>query len=505
MHTIIIFNLSLIIVSFIFLATTIKIIFKVSRPSNDHYANLSFIKDIKLNGHRFILKNSNIVDDKNFAYPQLMHFILSFFPFSFSEKKYLRINFITEILLYGFAVFTVYYFSGGDKIKVLGLASLLIVTNPFNRFIWNAKVSGISARNFGILTVYIYLFFFSSDIFTEVIYLRFAVFILLGFIIIISSQFATQFLLLFSLICIFFRSYYPAIAFPFSFLLFYIIMPTVFLSYLRGQYQHKKIWVKHLAKIDLLKNRYSVYRDFIYDFYQKKNLKYFLTNPLIEVLTGFPLIVVLAFIQPEIFTNNLVIFAAIASFILTSFRFTRFLGEPQRYVEMALPMLTFVAIKYLSTEQIYLVVIFNIIFFILHLNTFAKFYPHEIFHAGIRDEIKTLINKNIGNTHTILLGNNWGMPGYFLPEKNMQIMMPTFTSWQQYGVGIDKIFPEHLFSLDRSVAIRWIQDYRPGWFFLDEYYWPQSEFEKELKSTGISFSLKEEFKPVLLYQIENYE
>lgn len=498
-------TLILIFLSVLFMIGSLKMIMKVSKPGVDHFTHLSFIKDIQLNKRRFILKNSNVVEDKNFMYPQLMHFILSFFPFSFSEKKYLRINFITEIMLYGFAVFTVYYFSDGDKIKALGLASLLIVTNPFNRFIWNAKVSGISARNFGILTVYLYLFFFSSDIFTEVIYLRLLVFILLGFIIIISSQFATQFLLLFSLICIFFRSYYPAIALPFSFLLFYLIMPKVFLSYVRGQYQHKKIWIKHLAKIGLLKNRYSIYRDFIYDFYQKKNLKYFLTNPIIEVLAGFPLIVVLAIIQPEIFRNNLVIFAAIASFILTSFRFTRFFGEPQRYVEMALPMLTFVAIKYLTTEQIYLIVIFNIIFFILHINTFAKFYPHEIFHAGIRDAIKTLINKSIGNTNPILLGNNWGMSGYFLPEKNMQIMMPTFTSWQQYGVGIDKIFPEHLFSLDRNVAIHWIQDYRPGWFFLDEYYWPQSEFEKELKTTGISFSLKEEFKPVLLYQLESYE
>ena len=148
-------------------------------------------------------------------------------------------------------------------------------------------------------------------------------------------------------------------------------MPGYFLSYIRGQYNHKKIWIKHLAKIDLLKNRPSVYRDFIYDFYKKKNLKYFLTNPIIEVLTGFPLLLALAYVRPEIFKNNIIIFSAVACFIFTSFRVTRFLGEPQRYIEMALPMLVLMAVKYLTTEQVYLIVIFNIIFFIIHINTFV--------------------------------------------------------------------------------------------------------------------------------------
>ena len=278
-------------------------------------------------------------------------------------------------------------------------------------------------------------------------------------------------------------------------------MPGVFVSYIRGQYNHKKIWIKHLAKIDLLKNRPSVYRDFIYDFYKKKNLKYFLTNPIIEVLTGFPLLLALAYEQPEIFKNNIIIFSALACFIFTSFRITRFLGEPQRYIEMALPMLVLMAVKYLTTEQVYLIVIFNIIFFILHLNTFAKFYTHEVFHAGVRNEIKSLINKNANKTKPLLLGNNWAMPGYFLPEKNFQIMMPTFTSWQQYGFPMDKIFPEHLFSLDRSVAMHWIKNYKPGWFFLDEYYWDAKTFEDSLQQNCIPYNKKIIQNSVLLYEL----
>ena len=106
------------------------------------------------------------------------------------------------------------------------------------------------------------------------------------------------------------------------------------------------------------------------------------------------------------------------------------------------------------------------------------------------------------NTGYFFLGNNWRMPGYFLPEKSIQIMMPTFTNWYQYGFPINEIFPEHLFSLDKNVAIQWIQRYQPGWFFLDEYYWPQLDFEREMNSKGIAILLRDEFKPALLYQID---
>ena len=480
---------------------SIKIILKITKPSYDHYANLSFIKDIQLNNHRFLLRNSNVLFDKNFAYPVFFHWLLSFFPFEIIKEKYFRLNISIELINSLVIVTMILALNQFADLATCGMLFLLIVTNPFNRFLWNAKVSGISSRNFGLLTIYLFIFYFSSNLFQTNIYLRIAGFSFLGLIVILSSQFATQFLLIFSCTCIFFGKNLPAISLPVSFFAFFILMPGVFTSYIKGQIIHKKNWIAHISKIDLFRYRPSIYRDFVYDFYKNRSLKYFLNNPVIEVITGFPLLVILLYKQPQIIWHNPIIFSGIFSFLFTSLGFMRAFGEPQRYIEMIFPVIIITTFKLINSTDIFAVIIYGVVFFIFHFNTFAVFWRNEMFNEQTFAQIKKLINNGNDGNKAMLFGNNWSMQGHFLPEKNMNILMPVFTVSQQMGFAIKDILPEHLFSIDRKVIFAWIKNQNPGWFFLDDYYWPRNEFESAMVDNGVKFSFQEQFRPVLLYKL----
>lgn len=495
----------LIILAGVFLIASLKIIFKTSKPNFDHYAHLSFIKDIQLNNHRFINKNSNILEEKNFAYPLFYHWLLSFLPFDLIKKKFLRINLFFEILLYLFTGFLIFSFNEFKGYQQLGLIAILIVTNPFNRFTWNAKSRGISPRNFGILLAYVYIFFFTTTIIPDQAFLRIALLALISLVIILSSQFSTQYLIIFSIFNLFFKEFEPIAALAIAVLLFFVFFRATFKSFIKGQWQHKKIWFKHLAKIDLWRNRPSVYRDFFYDFYKKKSLKYFLTNPIIEAVIGFPLIVALLIVAPQSLIKVHIVLSAIIAFFLTSFKYTRAFGEPQRYLEMALPCLIFLGLKYLTVAQLEMLVIINLVIFIMHVNVFVDFNAKPKYSEKAIEEIASLINVNTDNITPLMLSNAWGYAGYFLPEKKIKIIIPTFTDWYQYGFPINKILKRDLFCIDENVIIEWIKKYKPGWFLLEDHYWNANSFENTLNRNFISYNKKIIENSILLYKLTNRE
>lgn len=502
-------SILLIFLSCVFVITTLKIIFKTSKPTFDHYWHLSYIKDIQLNKQarhtfKFVCKHSNILEETNFSYPLFFHWLLSFLPFDLIKKKFLRINIIIEIGLYVFAGFLIFSFNDFKGIEQIGLIAILIVTNPFNRFIWNAKFRGLSPRNFGILLAYVYLFFFTTDLIPQQFIIRVAILSIISLLVILSSQFSTQYLVIFSFFSLFFKEFQPITALAIAIILFYVFFPATFRSYIKGQWEHKKIWFKHLAKIDLWKTRPSVYRDFIYDFYKKRNLKYFLTNPIIEALIGFPLITALLIVAPKSLISQNIVFSAFIAFFLTSFKYTRAFGEPQRYLEMALPGLIFLGLKYLSAEQLELMVIVNLVIFVMHVNVFVDFNSKPRFSEKVITQITSIVSEDKSKT-PLLISNNWGFVGYFLPDKSINLLMPTFTNWYQYGFPINKVFPEALFSIDKDVIIEWIKNFNPGWFLLEDYYWDANSFEESLQKNGISYNKSLIENSVLLYQLKNHK
>ena len=123
---------------------------RLSKSGSDHYIYLGQILSIKRNKHRFITGNDTIIEDKNFNFPQLYQWILSYFPESFIIKycKYINIVIIT-FSLFTFFIFLIIIFPKLniriDFFKFFLITSLTYILTPFSFFSWNAKNIGLSA------------------------------------------------------------------------------------------------------------------------------------------------------------------------------------------------------------------------------------------------------------------------------------------------------------------------------------------------------------------------
>ena len=128
-----------------------------------------------------------------------------------------------------------------------------------------------------------------------------------------------------------------------------------------------------MAKIFILKSRPSIYGDFIKGFWLKlgkdfrKGLIYVFTNPIVELLYGFSYLWITVFVliehKEDVFYNQLVGFSSVGIilFLLTSFKKTRFLGEPQRYAEFFIPFYSVMSIDVLNSNSVLMVLLFNFI------------------------------------------------------------------------------------------------------------------------------------------------
>lgn len=418
----------------------------VNIKGTDHYYHELIIGAIKKNKSKFILSNPNIIGDNVMAYPQFLHWILSFFNINKITKYALWINLLSTIMSSIFLFlfinsiidFSEDSFWISNKSQIILLTGLAYISFPFNYDMVNAKNSGISARGIGLFLGQLYLYLISCFIITNN-YLLLIPIVPITIIILVSSAFAIQFVLFSTpLIAIFCLQ--PVLIAPllFSVIIIYFFSPAYFKMFFLGQFTHKKLYSKYLAERYILKARYSIWRDLIYDFWKillnKKvsiidKLKYISTNSIVVVISSMPFI--LLAICYIIYSNNItyfIIYPAIATFvifILTTFRKTRFLGEPERYLEFAFGYYSFIAALVFFEYRIiyYALLAYSILFVISRLAFYvnyarknknvigrnhaeeAKFYLIDL----INDE--KLLDVNVLSNSTqyskVLLNTNW--------------------------------------------------------------------------------------------------
>jgi hypothetical protein len=260
-------------------------------------------------------------------------------------------------------------------------ASLLYIFTPFNFVKWNASNTGLSPRTLGVLLgrVFVYLFLLYTGNHSLLYY---GLLIGVIFIIILTSQFAFQYVLFFCLI-------YAACALDIlvglaplaGFLLFYMVNPRGCVLYLKCQYQHKKIYATHFARRFILQYRPSIWRDLVYDCWVRIRkekwaaLPYIQTNAIITFFWGFTIMPLVLIIATKTFlAGNFALTAYIADspllqvllitfgiMILTSFARTRFLGEPERYLEFATPAVIFLFIKSVGSNIVYIAIVYYLL------------------------------------------------------------------------------------------------------------------------------------------------
>lgn len=357
-------------------------LFVTKEIGSDHPLHLILIDKIKNNKHSFCLNSPFQLNERNFAYPQLYHWFISFLPEQIYKDKPQYINIfirLLEMILFNAFLLFLNSYLPIDKITLL-LANILIYLNPISYATWNAKNSGLSPRGLGLIVGQLYNYFLIIYLFTNNICFLIPIALVI-FVSLLLSQFTMQYILLSSLIIsLLLHTYIFILIIPIVFLCYLLLFRKSSLNFLKGQYHHKRNYFLYLAEIYILPSRPSIYRDFVRDFWiklQENKLRAFIylyQNPIIEVLTGIPYLIILGYFwinnsytANEALLNKMVL-TGIIVFIMTSFRKTRFLGEPQRYLEYCLPFTVILIVAKLTLPLLLLIVLVSIL--IIECNLF---------------------------------------------------------------------------------------------------------------------------------------
>lgn len=341
--------------------------------SSDHHTHQLFIDLIRENGYLFIRKRGNIINENYMAYPQLMHWFIAIMP-GFIGNFFVRyLQIIVTALMGAFHflfIWKLYPHIAGSlhwpPYMFAVSAALIFVLTPYSFNFNNAKNRGLSSRGLGVMLGQLFVY----GLILWKLEQNYLWLIAAGVIvteILLINRFAYQYVLFGTpFFALFFQDVFVASPLVGGTVIFLILFPRIAVSYFKGQWDHKKVYSKYLAQRFILRSRKSIWGDFIFEFpirtYRwlvdkpwKKfdQLHYVFTNPAIMIIVQIPFLV-LAFIFTDYSqfwkgqeAEQLLLYAIIVSlilFVLTSFRFTRFLGEPERYVEFAIAPLSIYAL-----------------------------------------------------------------------------------------------------------------------------------------------------------------
>lgn len=351
---------------------------KYFKTASDHRVHMRLIRDIRRNKHRFVDCSPYDMLRSPVLHPQCFNWMLSFFSDAFLETHYKKvmasINMASVAACLGFARWMYPELQPGiSQDAFVLLVGLVYLFTPFNYVVWNAKNVGLSGRSFGLLLGHLYLYAIVAFSYHDVTWM-WPVLLVLAVVVIMASTFAFQFLLFASPILGVITGDFALLPIPFlAYPIYYALCGKVARTHLLVQLRHKIYYARFFAEKTILAKRHSIYRDFFYDFWvrlarnPKKGLKYIYSNSLITLVWGVPfawgtaavLMIAGSFVELPTITGFLcnLIFVAMGLVLATSFRKTRFLGQPERYIEFAVPMLSVVAVSVLHHHTTVLVVL----------------------------------------------------------------------------------------------------------------------------------------------------
>ena len=198
-----------------------------------------------------------------------------------------------------------------------------------------------------------------------------------------------------------------------------------------------------MADIFILKERPSIYRDFVQDFWIKfksgfkQGFIYLGMNPLVEIVYGFPFLWFIIYYSIEYPIGEIesvllkVVLVCLGLFFLISFRLTRFLGEPQRYLEFAIPFISILFVLYFGLEYIIGIGLFSLL-----LIASAEIMARKEFHNNENTNEKIeVINKikTLKSNSDIIISNDNDIIKY-LPQFGINVLRPDYTLYYKNKV-----------------------------------------------------------------------
>ena len=377
------------------------------RGQDQHY-HFALIDTIRSNRYRFVRGDDFFLIEPKMIYPQLVHWCLSFLPDSILMPvgRYLSVVmvFLSTLVfsLFAWQMYPDMFPEGGPgQWEFLCLSLALYVFTPYSYYTNNAKNAGLSARAVGVLLLE--LLFYSLVLYlTGKGALFVYVSVVIGLVILLSSQFASQVFLFVLPVASLVLGEPRLLLVPVLAIFIYMaVLPGFFFAYARGQWYHKSFYCRYLAKNFILELRPSIWRDFIYDFWarfksQPKSsvnvppvrrllsrlywpLRYALGNSVVLLVVGMPLVliaIVLLFSHLGVGSSSLwgrhdttvimggLVLSALVVFLLTTFRPSRFLGEPERYAESVNVLAVILTTLFLINTFPYWLVLLSAVFIV---------------------------------------------------------------------------------------------------------------------------------------------
>jgi hypothetical protein len=234
----------------------------------------------------------------------------------------------------------------------VGLATCAFALTPQFYHALSARNFGLSARGIGLLLLTLFLlaaYLVQAGIEPAA---GWPALVVLGWLIWGFSTFAQQALCIISVIlAVASRQYVPLAGTALGLAAFVALHPRYSLSYLKYTLRFMQTYRKDLAPVFILASRRSIWRDLLWDIWSRASggfgpaVRYAYGNSVLVVVLLNPLCLLGCWaalsnlLPPRGFVAyaGSVTLAGTIAMALTSFRVTRFLGEPERYVEAITP------------------------------------------------------------------------------------------------------------------------------------------------------------------------
>jgi hypothetical protein len=326
-----------------------------ARVGSDHPVHAFLIRAIRGHGLRLFARIPGLLNTCYCAaLPLYLQWILAHFRSAvvyWGERLLNPAVNAAHVSVFALLALMVVHFDG-LPLGFVGLATCAFALTPQFYHALSARNFGLSARGIGLLLLTLFLltaYLVQAGIVPAAGWPALAV---LGWLIWGFSTFAQQALCIVSVIlAVASRQYVPLAGTALGLAAFVAVHPRYSLSYLKYTLRFMNTYRKELAPIYILAARRSIWRDLLWDVWARASggpgatLRYAYGNSVLVVVLLNPLCVlacwaaVSGLLPPRgllAYAGSVTLAGAIAM-ILTSFRATRFLGEPERYLEAVTP------------------------------------------------------------------------------------------------------------------------------------------------------------------------
>ena len=330
------------------------------------------------------------------GYPPLPHAIIG----QINPKHWVLVGRLTNLAFDLASILLVYFLSyllfervwqisSGQVISAAGAVTLLYATSPKLHPV-TARLQAIGGRTLGNLLILLYFTFFGVGYLFEIPYFYLPC-LLFGTLTLLSSQFGMQVLVVNSIVLsCFYRDFVPLLPLVGTFG-FCLLVPQLGVRQLLGRkWAHYKWYFAAIKEGTTPIAERNSLRDLValpvYLFSRPREFGriVFTKATLIILIYSIPIIPLLLywwFSSPDtftgIFSDNVIWYvtgltlASLIAFVITSIKYTLFLGEAERYLEYSLAFLHLIFVKYCigskhSYEIIYIITLIHIGFVLVN-------------------------------------------------------------------------------------------------------------------------------------------